>query len=417
MEQKEQLTQIKQVLEECDRQNIQYCILRNYEFLLGEPMPIESMDTVVADADYACFAAILQDHGFIPRQQQFSLQHKAYFKLVNLQKISFDIQVGGVYWNDLRYLDEMILKNRIKNDFFYVPSDNDTFVMLLVHSILGKRYFKLKYQRLLRSLAVDENYVLSQLSRIFNRRVAQQLYRLVKEDRFEQIKPYPLLFYFVIKKPLRIATLTALTVRWLQWKKLMRLPPLISIVGPDGAGKSTLTDALMIYFQHHKRQVTTVYMGRGRRHLLPMTKMGMKYKAREKKKTSPNTMLYTLSAPVFALDLWLRYYLQILPQRLQKKMVITDRYCSDIMLMKNVPFWLKKVLLSFFPQPTISVLLYNSSEILHQRRPEESIPELERQIAIFDKFRYSLRLKTEEKEKDFQQVAALVITELLKGWY
>ncbi|MDP3734289.1 MAG: hypothetical protein Q8R37_03595 [Nanoarchaeota archaeon] len=416
MEREEQLKQIRQVLEECNRHDIHYCILRNYEFLLGDPMAIESMDTVVSTEDFPRLDAILRQYGFIQRQQQFSLKHKAYFKLVNLQKISFDLQVGGVHWNDMKYLD--VIQNRFKKDFLYVPSDNDTFVMLLVHSILGKRYCKLKYQRILRSLVVDKEYVLSQLSRIFNTRIARQLYQLVTEDKFEMITPYRLAAYFVIKKPSRILTLSALSLRWLRWKKLFRPYPLISIVGPDGAGKSTVVSGLKSYFQNQGRKVTTIYMGRGRSHLLPVTKLGMKYKSREKqKKASPQKLWYILSAPVFALDLWLRYYIHIFPIRMKKTMVITDRYCSDIILMKNVPFWIKRALLSLFPKPTISILLYNSPDVLHQRRPEEPIAELERQLAIFNRFDYSLTLKTMDKEHDFETVAAVVVEKLLREWY
>ena len=140
----ERLECIKIVLKEFDEQNINYCILRNYEFLLGNPMPIESLDTVVSKKDFRRADKILKDFDFIKRKQQFSLKHKAYFRLIDLQKVSFDIQIGGIHWNDMVYLDESILENRKKIKYFYALSDKDTFVMLLVHSILGKRYFKPK---------------------------------------------------------------------------------------------------------------------------------------------------------------------------------------------------------------------------------------------------------------------------------
>ena len=67
-----------------------------------------------------------------------------------------------------------------------------------------------------------------------------------------------------------------------------------------------------------------------------------------------------------------------------KKVVITDRYCSDILLMKNVPLGLKRSLLKLFPKPTITFYLYNSPRILHQRRPQESVEELSRQLKLFE---------------------------------
>jgi len=138
------LTALKKMLIDLDKQNINYCILRNYEFLLGELFPMESVDTVVSREDFMRMDALLRSQGFQKRRPQFSLQHHAYFKHVGRQMISFDLQVGGVHWNDMVYLDEILLVHRVKKDFFYVLSDEDAFVMLLAHSILGKRYFKLK---------------------------------------------------------------------------------------------------------------------------------------------------------------------------------------------------------------------------------------------------------------------------------
>ena len=426
MNNKKQIDFIRKILNEFDENNIQYCILRNYEFLTGEPYPVESMDTVVAKSDLPKVDYILNKNGFIKRRQQFSLQHKAYFKLINLQKVSFDIQVGGVHWNDMCYLNEIILKNRVKKDFFYVPSDNDYFVMLLIHSILGKRYFKSKYQKILFSLDTDKEYVIGHLARIFNKSVAKNLYKLVKNNTFDKIKPYQLALYFILKKPQRIATSTALLLRWLHWKRFLRLSPLISFIGPDGAGKSTVVSELQKYLKNSGKNTVTVYMGRGRSHLLPITILGRKYKSREKKKDfnagkqtsrKNRSLLYTFAAPLFTLDLFLRYYLTILPKRMKKNIVITDRYCSDITLMKHVPLSFKKILLKLFPKPTISVFLYNEPETLHQRRPEEPVKELERQMNIFNKFRYSLRLKTTNKEEDFGKVINFISSKLLREWY
>src|SRR3990167_404918 len=129
-----------------EEQGIRYCVLRNFEFLSDPNYAWEGLDTTISKDDYEKARAILLQQGFTQRKPQFSLQHKAFFKLVNGIKVSFDLQVGGVYWNDMRYMDESILANRVRKEFFYVPSSNDFFLMLLVHSILGKRYFKPKYQ-------------------------------------------------------------------------------------------------------------------------------------------------------------------------------------------------------------------------------------------------------------------------------
>ena len=138
------------------------------------------------------------------------------------------------------------------------------------------------------------------------------------------------------------------------------------------------------------------------------------------KKSSNNfkrRLLYTCAAPVFTLDLLLRYLFYILPLRMKKRIVLTDRYCSDIILMKNVPYGFKKVLLSLFPKPTASIFLYNSPEVLHQRRPEEPVSELARQMDIFDKQNFSLSIKTSNKEADRKRIKKYVLNKLTYNWF
>src|SRR3989338_7120301 len=190
------IEEYKKIFSAFDQQAIRYCVLRNFEFLYDSNFFWEGLDTVIAKDDYEKTRSILLQQGFFQRKPQFSLQHKAFFKLVDGVKVSFDVQVGGVYWNDMKYISESIIANRVRKDFFYVPSDNDTFLMLLVHSILGKRRFKLKYQQILSSLLeqgkVDEERIRQDLSNIFTKKMARKVFGLVKSKKFEKT-PIPLL--------------------------------------------------------------------------------------------------------------------------------------------------------------------------------------------------------------------------------
>lgn len=424
------LDQFKEIFSDFEKQGIRYCLLRNFEFLFDLSYTPEGLDTVIAKEDYQKARTILLQHGFTQRKPQFSLQHKAFFKIVHGFKVSFDVQVGGIYWNDMKYMDESILFNLVKRDFFYVPSDNDTFLMLLVHSILGKRRFKPKYQQILTSLLeqgkLDENKITQELTIIFTNKRAKELLALVKAKQFGAVQIYSYLGLFIFKSVKHIATFSALSLRWIKWKRPLMPAPLISIVGPDGAGKSTLVSSLEIFLQKNRRKTAVVYMGRGRNNILPFTTLGRKYKSAEKKRDAvkksgkialKRKILYSGASILFAIDSLLRYWLIVFPLRMRKKIVITDRYCSDIILMKNVPFWWKRWWYSLFPKPSISVLLHNTPEILHQRRPEESIAELQRQMIIFNQLRYDLRLETKNMEEDKRKVLDFVTSRLLIDWY
>ncbi len=431
----ERINLIRKVLQELERQEVRYCVLRNYTFLLEKRAVLsaseKSVDMVVSRKDLAAFEKIMNDFSFSKRRPQFSRAHQAYFRIEDLEPISFDVQVGGVHWNDMCYLDEkLIVGNRVKKSFFFVPSDNDTFVMLLVHSILGKRYFKPEYQETVQQLSttVDFNYVRSLFENTFGPGNAAELISLVKQNKFEEIiaRKNRYIAAFLIRKK-RMFTFIPLFFRWISWKRLGQPYPLISIIGPDGAGKSTLVSALAEYLATQNRKVKVIYTGRGRGQLLPVAALGRKYKHAEKQRDSHRRpvrwrrkLLYTVSAPVFAADLGLRYLFQILPARRRRKIVITDRYCTDIWLMKHVPLAAKRFLLWFFPQPTLTFYLHNTPEVLHERREEESVEELQRQLGLFSALGERMPLitiKTEDKEQSRKEVLEKIMVFLYRNWY
>lgn len=432
----ERITLIESVLGELEQRNIAYGVLRNYDFLLErrtELRPSEkSMDVVVSHADFSRFEGTMKEFQFQKRTPQFSRKHHAYFHIIEGgDVVSFDVQVGGVYWNDMQYMDEKaILGNRIKRAFLYVPNDNNTFVMLLVHSILGKRYFKPEYREQLQKLfsRISKEHVQDKLKGIFTSGTATELLDLVSKNYFDAIihRKNKYILTFLLRKQ-RLLTFLPLVFRWLKWKRFLQPYPLISIIGPDGAGKSTLAAALAEYLRGHHRKVEVIYTGRGRNQLLPFGTLGRKYKAKEKLQdglTKPKRwkrrLIYTCAAPIFALDLWLRYWLHIFPARLHRKIVITDRYGSDIVLMKHVSLRFKQFLLWFFPTPTMTFYLYNTPKILHQRREEEPVEELERQLQLFETFVqefHAEKIKTTDVETVQQQVFSTVISYLYREWY
>ena len=428
---------IKVVLERLEKQGVMYCVLRNYDFLLeGRNIVVgseRSVDMVVADAEFMRFVSVMTELGFLERKNSFSLRHRAFFKIVGEkvdEVVSFDVQVGGVHWNDICYLDErFVIGNRVRKGGFFVPSENDTFVMLLLHSVLGKRYFKPEYQRILLSLRekIEREYVLKRLNDIFSGSCSQELFDLAMRGNFESIiaRKVRYICFFIIRSPI---TFGLLSLRWLWWMRWRRYP-LISIIGPDGAGKSTTVTELEKYLKSFGKKTAVVYTGRGRGQILPLGKFGgnaLKRQDKMQEKSSRISVsffrrfLYIFSAPLFAIDLGLRYLFFIFPKRCTRTIVITDRYCTDLFLMKYVPVWMKKFLLWFFPTPTITFYLYNSATVLHSRRPQESIVELNRQLDLFEQLqeRFALqRVITIDAQTTQNEVCRRVMEMVVREWY
>ena len=423
---------LKSVFGVLEENNVNYCVLRNYDFLLEEREPIKdsekSIDLVVSKKDFSAFNQVMKQFGFTKRDLSFSHTHHPYFKIKNLEKISFDVQVGGIHWNDMPYLGEEIFDNNVKKAFFYTLSDNDMFVMLLAHSILGKRRFKPEYQEILLNLKVDRDYVVGKFTSIFNKEIALKMINLNFKE-ILQMK-YRLILSFIFKSSKNVSTFIKLFFRWVKWKKSFTSYPLISMIGPDGSGKTTMAKSLSSFLKQNNKKASLIYTGRGREQIIPFRKLFKKYKSKERKKdrvSKPKKsdlqfrkVLYTLAAPLFTLDLLLRYLIRMFPKRRKGYIVITDRYCSDILLMEHVPLWLRKFFLSLFPKPTLTFYFHNDVEVLHRRRPEEPVDGLKRQLNIFEELRPILKpidIISYDKEKNKEEVFTKVWEYLLQGWW
>jgi len=431
----EEFIQYKQILTLLSKENIRYCVLRNFSFLEEERNPAtsveRSVDLAVHSVDYARFHQIVTQSGFLRRKDQFSLKHKAYFKVIGKEMVSFDVQVGGVYWNDMGYLGDDIFERRVHHTYFSVLSVEDSVVMYILHSILGKRYFKQKYREVLVSLLLQVNseVVISQLSLVFNRSIAEWLYRKVSERKFTYILrwKYFLILRFILCSPRHVVTSFFLFGRWIRWKKCCTAYPLISVIGPDGAGKSTLIKSLEEQLKRYNRKVRVIYTGRGRSQLLPIRTIGNRYKHKEKQsdKTRKDSILrkewlYTLWAFVSTVDLLSRYFFKIMVARRRRTIVLTDRYCSDIFLMRYVPLFLKKLLLRLFPKPTLTFYLYNTVGVLHSRRLGETVEELERQMDLFrylQQYLNAYAIQTDDLGATEQEVILKVMEFVYREWY
>ncbi len=424
------INKLQTLLEEWNHQQIRYALIRNYEFLLDahEP-PGFDLDIVVAEEDYLRIESVLISHGFIKYPQQFSLRHQGFGKYFpqSQKKIGLDIQVGGIHWNDIPYLAaEQVLPRRVFREFFYTLSEEDELVMYICHSLLGKRYFKEKYkQKITELLQKDTNIVNVQknLTTIFNQPISQRLITAIQLGDFSALekKSYRYATYYVIKNKKNIFQFIKLSVRWFWQKGLLRNYPLISFIGPDGSGKTWNAEQLRRVLVENNRNAVVIYTGRGKGNILPIKKIAGIYKRTEEKTTDKkNKLVYILAAPVYTIDLLFRYFFRIVPKRMEKKIVITDRYGSDVLLMKHVPLWFKKVLFSLFPKPTLAFYLYNDPEVLYERRKQQSPEELQRQMELFGhlvkKFQ-ALPIKTNDPEQDSQMIAQRTFTYLFQNRY
>ncbi|MBI2573120.1 hypothetical protein HYV86_04635 [Candidatus Woesearchaeota archaeon] len=432
---------VRGILEDWNKAGVCYCVLRNYEFLYDVSASRgNDLDLVVAAKDFSRATIVLEKYGFVAYPTQFSRQHKGYGIYIQSihEKFGFDIQIGGIHWNDMCYLPaELLLSHRIKKEFFFIPSNEDALVMYLCHSLLGKRFVKEKYQQRIKELAghkLNWEYVQQRLFPVFGTRTASRFVSSLKVHHYQLLehKGWGYALWFILRSARRWWTMSLLSLRWLRWKRFFHSYPLIAFIGPDGSGKSS--NAQQMYELLSKtRKVSLVYTGRGKNNILPIKRLAGVYKKKEgkqglstenavgeKKGTVLQRLLYGLAAPVYTLDLLLRYLLVIFPKRKCKQIVITDRYASDIFVMPHVPLWEKKILLWFVPKPTLTFYLYNDASVLFERRKQQSVAELERQMKLYSvlvrKFE-GISIKTTDVDTDFATMEKAVWEYFLRKRY
>ena len=181
----------------------------------------------------------------------------------------------------------------------------------------------------------------------------------------------------------------------LSW--FVKSKPLISFIGMDGTGKTTVSNKVVEILKAKNLKVTSLYGGRGKDNILPIIRSirGKKKRSRafdtEKdrngKRSTANerySLKQTVSAAIFTLDQILRYIFRILPLRKINHLVLTERYGVDILLMEKIPMFLKRIMFFFVPRPTLVIYLYNDPKVLSQRKRNHPIEDFRRQLKIFD---------------------------------
>jgi thymidylate kinase len=170
----------------------------------------------------------------------------------------------------------------------------------------------------------------------------------------------------------------------------------------DGSGKTTTTNNLKKELSKSLINTKFIYTGRGRNNIIPISFFARFIKPPKDKKFNLNqdqqeekvNLIRTMTSFVFAIDLLLRYLFIILPARKRYNLVITDRYSTDLLLMKGVPKRLKRFIYFFIPKPTKLIYLYQDIEILNKRKPEHPKQDLVRQEKLFSKILNKKIMKT-----------------------
>jgi hypothetical protein len=169
-----------------------------------------------------------------------------------------------------------------------------------------------------------------------------------------------------------------------------------AFLGPDGCGKSSLTDLLVERLGGHADvlKVHRVYMGSGQP-LLPTRKVTRRLhgktgpKAAFKPVTVRDVSARRLRGPLHVMaDEILRYWVHVKPRMGPHGVVLVDRYAYDVLRVNNRTVqkpWFRRLAVAIIPSPQVTFFLEGDPEVITARKQELTVAETTRQLHAYRK--------------------------------
>lgn len=256
---------------------VDYCVLRNWEFLDGEPVD-DDVDVLIPRDQRAAAEAVLDERGY-RHNPGLSTRHDAYraYDPEADRLVTIDVAWDGPGYNGLPILDAgRALDARRKRAGVWVVGRETLFVELLFHAVLNKNGFddRERYRETLRELApeVDREAVIDHAEALFGG-VGRDAVRLALDGEPERAVG---LKWRLVAAGLRRRPGTVPVVGWnllAYWQVVapakranrrynpFAATPTVVLLGPDGSGKTTIATALADWFDRQGVAVSIARLG------------------------------------------------------------------------------------------------------------------------------------------------------------
>lgn len=415
---------------------VPYALLRDHP----EAPAIRDLDLLIERSRLADFLRLAEQHGFqLLKSGRLNPGKKVLLHWNGSGPHIIDLHERLIY-RGYEYLDASLVlqRRRQEGDYFHLSLE-DELLTLFLHNVLGKAEIQAKHRDRLFALfgsRLDESYIAAHLQRygiaeLFAEAraefatLARDLTRVEKYRRrfIERLHSHPK-SNTVRQWQIRVREFSE---KWFGAKR----GAIVAFIGPDGCGKSSITNALREEFRRATVATDVVYLGPWGQHKLPlhdiMRKLNIKpYSPKEKnghasslQTNAPRRFVHFVKGTLFylllAVELWFRYFALVLPRLRRGRIVLADRYIYDLMIgYKNRPLHshqrLRAWLCRRYPKPDLAILLDAAPEVIFARKPQFEVSQLEYIRRSYHELRQKFDLQTldtsvsvETTREDFKQ--------------
>ena len=387
-----------------ERSHIRYVVLRNYErwpedFGKDVDLVVHRDDLAVSHLIVADVARELDLEWSVRRKRS---GHYTYYLLPTPvdgveRGVLLDIRPDLVHHGFCYLPGEVVLAGRRRHERFCVPTPAMESLGILLHCVIDAKSVRPSYAERLRQLGTGDVEELRKAAvALVGAKLAERLIALLDARMAESATALRgrLLVAGACRHP-------GAAARWIRarsgavWDRVRDfiLPPgeMVILVGPDGAGKSTLTEQVVRRLSATRIPASPVYLG-AQKPLLPTRKwsqqvrraMGQSQKAKGPKDVDRKQRLRGL-LHIMA-DKWARYLVYVRPRLVRGEVVVVDRYFYDLRtfahpLVKSR--FVEGFVMRLIPEPALAFCLVADPELITIRKHELTVAETARQIECY----------------------------------
>ena len=395
-----------------EQEGVEYCVLRDYE---GLPHTFRSdVDFLVRPEDRQRFHDIVVEvaaaHGWqlVKHIRKFALWFHYFYPAEHDDGDRFILHIdvfSTLSWWGMTYLSaDDLLRERIRYNGFFISRPGDEATMLLLKDFLHVSSFRQRYRGRIQSLIEqDVDMLRTRLRKALGRRLSDFIVENAMLGQWDEIKARRRdVQWALARRSFRQAPLTQ-TADFLLflWKRQRQyvIPTglFIVVLGSDGSGKTTVIGEVMPLVEKlFTRSRRLAFSFKTLPHISDLRNW---IRSRQRKGHSvdkesvsdgpllePYPPLRALASLAYHTVGYLLGYLYLFVTRRLGHLIVMERYVYDYFVQpryQRLPKWMIRVVQAIVPRPDAVIYLHGAPQLIHERKPELPVEEVERQQVIF----------------------------------